>query len=347
LINFAASYFDFLCFAFLFPFNYWLFSLLILPYTRPSSSSCLHWGPNNFILLYTNVYSSFHCSQPVPSHFSFSYNYSRRVFGLLWARCDSISLFSLVTPWPWRSTTASFGSGSVLSRSTEGWFFFLVMFVSLSLISILLLFMLCETSDLSFLMLICIFYVYFLINCQYCSCFPSLLCFLLLLQFIVACVFFATTSLIFLFISYEFSLLPMSIVILLFGYQPEKLSATLWFLLYLVISGLPLFLWVTKEEGSLVNGFTCLPPQCCFLVSLSFLFKTPLYTLHLWLPKAHVEAPLIGSIFLSGILLKMGGYGILILRTFIHSLFSIFVYFSLSGSLICAISCFRCWDLKG
>jgi len=221
------------------------------------------------------------------------------------------------------------------------------MFACQSLFSILLLFLLCETSDLRFLMLICIFFVYHLITCRFWSCFPALLWGLLLLQFIVACVFFSTSSLIVLFIRYEFSLLPMSIVILLFGYQPEKLSATLWFLLYLVVSGLPLFFWVLKEEGSLANGFMFLPPQVCFLVSLSFLFKTPLYTLHSWLPKAHVEAPLIGSIFLSGILLKMGGYGILILRPFAHSLFSIFVYLSLSGSLICALSCFRCWDLKG
>ena len=150
----------------------------------------------------------------------------------------------------------------------------------------------------------------------------------------------------YLFISYEFSLFPMSFIILLFGYQPEKLSATLWFLVYLAVSGLPLFLWVTVEEGSLLTGFSFLPAHCCFLVSLSFIFKTPLYTLHLWLPKAHVEAPLLGSIFLSGILLKMGGYGILILRPFIHSLISIFVYFSLSGSLICAVLCFRSWDIK-
>jgi len=196
-------------------------------------------------------------------------------------------------------------------------------------------------------LLICIFFVFHLINCRFISCLPSLLRTLLLLQFGAAFVFFSSACVLFLFISYEFSLFPMSFIILLFGYQPEKLSATLWFLVYLAVSGLPLFLWVVKEEGSLISGFSFLPPQFCFLVALSFMFKTPLYTLHLWLPKAHVEAPLIGSIFLSGILLKMGGYGILILRPFIHSLISIFVYLSLTGSLFCAVTCFRCWDLKG
>jgi len=64
------------------------------------------------------------------------------------------------------------------------------------------------------------------------------------------------------------------------------------------------------------------------------------------LPKAHTEAPLIGSMLLSGILLKFGGYGVLLLSPFLHSSSFLYLYFSLIGSVICCLICLRRWDLK-
>jgi len=74
--------------------------------------------------------------------------------------------------------------------------------------------------------------------------------------------------------------------------------------------------------------------------------KSPLWLLHTWLPKAHVEAPLTGSVLLAGVMLKIGGYGLLVFSPVMRLFSSIYTYLRLFGSVICGVLCFRSWDCK-
>ena len=90
----------------------------------------------------------------------------------------------------------------------------------------------------------------------------------------------------------------------------------------------------------------CISSTTSLLVRLAFLVKSPMYCLHFWLPKAHVEAPLLGSMLLSGVLLKLGGYGFLLLAPSQGSCSCLYLILTLLGSVVCSILCFRAWDFK-
>nr|UPX89131.1 NADH dehydrogenase subunit 4 [Bankia sp. TBF03]UPX89143.1 NADH dehydrogenase subunit 4 [Bankia sp. TBF05] len=123
---------------------------------------------------------------------------------------------------------------------------------------------------------------------------------------------------------FEASLIPMLWLILMWGYQPERFEAAMFMTLYTVAGSLPLlvvlinFMMGCSTDCFLLAKFsyefwsfgTSLSKIMVLALILGFLVKAPLFGVHGWLPKAHVEAPLAGSMLLSGVLLKLGGYGL-------------------------------------
>lgn len=87
-----------------------------------------------------------------------------------------------------------------------------------------------------------------------------------------------------------------------------------------------------------------------FCLIFGFMVKMPIFLVHSWLPKAHVEAPVSGSIILAGVLLKLGGFGVF---KFIQSIPNIIIKFgyificlSLMGGVVSSFICLRQTDIK-
>nr|ASV48065.1 NADH dehydrogenase subunit 4 [Dendrobates leucomelas] len=174
---------------------------------------------------------------------------------------------------------------------------------------------------------------------------------------------FMANNLILFFILFETTMIPTLVIITRWGAQKERMMAGIYLLFYTLFGSMALLtalLFLYEITGSLSTLLLKQAPSklssipfpsawwtACFL---AFLVKMPLYGVHLWLPKAHVEAPIAGSMILAGTLLKLGGYGILRMMTVIDDSFLSFtpplIIFSLFGVFLSAILCSRQTDLK-
>nr|YP_004934933.1 NADH dehydrogenase subunit 4 [Pedipes pedipes]AEQ93861.1 NADH dehydrogenase subunit 4 [Pedipes pedipes] len=175
---------------------------------------------------------------------------------------------------------------------------------------------------------------------------------------LVLSLFFLCNNILSLYIMFEVSLIPTLLLIIGWGYQPERLQAGTYMVVYTVAASLPFLLilvWRGLQEGTYdmqIMKMLCFTPSelLSFFCLLAFLVKLPMYGFHLWLPKAHVEAPLAGSMILAGVLLKMGGYGLIQVTSCFNIVNNWIVCFLVSlsmwGGLLASFMCLRQVDLK-
>nr|ATF28612.1 NADH dehydrogenase subunit 4 [Norvellina sp. EMHAU-15062816] len=169
-------------------------------------------------------------------------------------------------------------------------------------------------------------------------------------------VIFSSLNFLYMYISFEFVLVPLMILILGWGYQPERLIAGLYLFFYTVLVSLPLLfllLYMYYNYGSLffdyMNNYSNFF-FIHFIITMVFMVKLPMSFVHFWLPKAHVQAPVSGSMILAGLMLKIGGYG-LIRSSFLYEYLYLnysYVWFSLSmvGSALISLICLIQADMK-
>jgi len=205
-----------------------------------------------------------------------------------------------------------------------------------------------------------------------------------LCSIILNIIFFSTGKVILFYVFFELRIIPILIIILKWGLKPERLKASMYLIIYTLVGSVPLIIGLVYFIGhhykikevfhfglrgaGLLGGHTAellvlsfgkdyLYLYWCLITYINrgmwivgFFIKLPLFGLHLWLPKAHVESPTEGSMLLARVLLKLGVFGFIrlshILDHYKDIWVSVFSRWGIWSILVVRLLCFRNIDLK-
>nr|AKK32513.1 NADH dehydrogenase subunit 4 [Aenictopecheidae sp. PJ-2015] len=180
--------------------------------------------------------------------------------------------------------------------------------------------------------------------------------FMLVLLFLMLMLYlcFSVWNFILFYIFFESSLIPTLFLIFGWGYQSERIIAGIYLLFYTLFASLPLLLSIMYMYNFYNMMIFFMKINCnmymymCLI--MAFLIKMPMIFFHFWLPKAHVEAPISGSMILAGVLLKLGGYGLMrVMGMMFNFALNINIYFmclSLYGMVMVGGICLMQNDMK-
>lgn len=144
--------------------------------------------------------------------------------------------------------------------------------------------------------------------------------FLIVISMVFSLVLFNTWRIIVFFIIFELTVVAISILIVMCGSSYNKISSMFYLMFYTIgfslifLVGIVLIFVDLGSMSILISGLESVKRYfVSVLVALVMLVRIPLILVHVWLPRAHVDSPVVGSIVLAGVMLKIGGYGLIVM----------------------------------